>query len=82
MPKLNHGDIETPDLAKLASYIKELSGAGAELFPDIDLENHLRREAGLPERLEDDELDHPDEDDEEEIVVNEPEPEEDAEKRN
>jgi len=41
-PTLVHGDIEIPDIKELGEYISKLSGAGAELFPDDALENHLR----------------------------------------
>ena len=48
LPKIVHGDIETIDLAELGSFITSLAGAGAQLFPDPELENHLKRQAGLP----------------------------------
>jgi len=48
LPTLDYGDIETPDLTALGGYIREMAGAGAELFPDGDLENHLRDLANLP----------------------------------
>lgn len=48
MPKLTGGDLETPNLAEIAAYITSLSGAGVALFPDRELENHLRDIAGLP----------------------------------
>lgn len=51
-PYLEYGDIETPDLTALGDYITKLSAAGAELFPDVDLENHLREAANLPIRIE------------------------------
>lgn len=54
MPELTYGDIETPDLGKLAEYISKLSASGADLFPDDELENHLREIAGLPIRIQDD----------------------------
>lgn len=53
MPKLTHGDIERKDLAGLAALLTALAGAGATLFPDPDLENHIREEAGLPPAPED-----------------------------
>lgn len=49
LPLFVHDDVETPDLNALGSYITALSGAGASLFPDRELENSLRRAAGLPE---------------------------------
>jgi hypothetical protein len=53
MPTLKPGDIETQDLAELGSFISTLAGAGMPLFPDRELENHLREEAGLPQAPED-----------------------------
>lgn len=55
LPKFIHGDIETMPLKELGEYIGTISGAGADLFPDIDLENHLRNQAGLPNRVEEEE---------------------------
>lgn len=52
MPRLVYGDIETPDLGKLGAFITALAGAGAPLFPDDELENHLRKAADLPEKSE------------------------------
>jgi hypothetical protein len=48
MPKLVPGDIETPSLEALGAFITSLSGSGAMLFPDRELENSLRAKAGLP----------------------------------
>jgi len=48
-PELVHGDIETHDLAKLGSFIKDMVGVGA-ITPDEDLEDYLRMAADLPER--------------------------------
>ena len=47
-PKLVPGDLEKPNLGELAQYIQTLAGAGAPLFPDRQLENHLREAAGMP----------------------------------
>jgi hypothetical protein len=52
MPKLVPGDIESPDLGQLGAYITALAGAGAPLFPDADLEDHLRKIGDLPLRSE------------------------------
>jgi len=52
MPKLVPGDIETPDLTQLGQFLTALAGAGAPLFPDADLEDHLRKLADLPLRSE------------------------------
>lgn len=56
MPTLVPGDIETPNLAELASYISALVSSGAQLFPDTDLENRLRGYGGLPPVPEDREV--------------------------
>lgn len=64
-PKLAHGDVETPDLAELGTYVSSLAGAGMPLFPDETLERALRAAAKLPE---------PDPD-REPIVEPDPEPE-------
>jgi hypothetical protein len=48
-PKVVHGDISTPDLAVLGAYILALVQAGMPMFPDEQLENHLRQVAHLPE---------------------------------
>lgn len=52
-PKLVPEDIETPDIAQVADFITKLSGAGAMFFPDVELENRLRKMAGLPPVPED-----------------------------
>jgi len=48
-PEIVHSDIESHDLAKLASFIKDMVGVGA-ITPDEDLEDYLRMAADLPER--------------------------------
>lgn len=48
-PQLIHGDIETQDLAKLGTFIKDMVGVGA-IMPDEDMEDYLRIAASLPER--------------------------------
>jgi hypothetical protein len=48
MPKLKPGDVESANLQELGGFITSLAGAGMALFPDVDLENHLRETAGLP----------------------------------
>ena len=48
MPQMMPSDLETPNLAEMAAFIEALAGTGAPLFPDRDLENHLRKIAGLP----------------------------------
>jgi hypothetical protein len=48
-PQLIHGDIETQDLAKLGTFVKDMVGIGA-IMPDENLEDYLRMAADLPER--------------------------------
>lgn len=57
MPQLTYGDIETPPLTEIGTFIQQLAGAGAPLFPDDVLENHLREMARLPERREESKTD-------------------------
>ncbi len=52
LPELKFGEIETPPLTEIGTFIQQLAGAGAPLFPDDDLENYLRGMAHLPERRE------------------------------
>lgn len=51
-PRLTHGDIESQDIAALSTFIKDMTGVGL-LIPDDHLEDYIREQAGLPERLED-----------------------------
>lgn len=48
-PKIVHGDLDQPDLQEMAAYILSLVQAGMPMFPDAQLENHLRQIAHLPE---------------------------------
>lgn len=52
-PKFRHDEVQKPSLADLATFVAALVGAGAQLFPDVNLENHFRRLAQLPLREED-----------------------------
>ncbi len=52
MPQVDHGDIETPNLSELGNFVSNLSRSGMMLFPDQQLENTLRKMAGLPEAPE------------------------------
>ena len=52
-PKMKHGDIEEVDLEQFANFIEKMVGAGV-LIPDEELEKHVRRVGGLPEKLETD----------------------------
>lgn len=47
-PTLVFGDVEDVTLKELGEYVANLSKAGMPLFPDGDLENHLRDAANLP----------------------------------
>ena len=49
-PRLVHGEVETIDLTELADFVAKLVAAGVTLFPDDELENSLRLQAGLPEK--------------------------------
>lgn len=48
-PKMTHGDIEDADIAKVASFIKDMTGIGV-LVPDDGLEDYIRQVGHLPER--------------------------------
>lgn len=48
MPKWVPGAIEEASLTEVAQLIGAMTGAGAPMFPDRELENHLRKRAGLP----------------------------------
>ena len=52
LPEVVPGDVESVNLAELSEFIRNLAGAGAPLFPDEDLENHLRDLANLPQRTD------------------------------
>lgn len=54
MCTLGHGGVQADDLEQLSNYVLRLSQAGMPLFPDVDLENHIRAEAGWPQVTEDD----------------------------
>lgn len=47
-PTLVFGDVQDITLEELGGYVANLSKAGMPLFPDGDLENHLRDAANLP----------------------------------
>lgn len=48
-PKMTHGDIEDVDIAKMGSFIKDMTGIGV-LLPDDNLEDYIRQIGHLPER--------------------------------
>lgn len=47
-PKLQHGDVEVPDLNELSNYIERMARAGFKLFPNPVLEKHLLRVGSMP----------------------------------
>lgn len=51
-PKFRHDIVQKPSLPDLATIISAMAGAGAQLFPDTGLENHIREFAELPIREE------------------------------
>lgn len=61
MPSIEHDNVQSPSVEDIAAFLSAMSGAGAPLFPDLELENYLRRLLGLPEREEKDSIDNPDE---------------------
>ena len=48
MPTLVPGDLEKQNLGEVAQFVQAMTAAGAMMFPDRELENHLRELAGLP----------------------------------
>lgn len=56
MPTMVPGNVAPVDLEELANFVEKLAGSGATLFPDEDLENHLRSKADLPESSVDPDL--------------------------
>lgn len=51
-PKMTHGDIEDADVAKVSTFIKDMTGIGV-LVPDDGLEDYIRQVGHLPERTTD-----------------------------
>jgi len=52
LPRLVHGDVESPNLAELGAFIKDMTGVGV-IVPDKALEDYVRAAANLPPRRED-----------------------------
>ena len=50
-PSINFQAPDNIDLGALGTFINQLAGAGAPLFPDENLENFLMETAGLPKRM-------------------------------
>ncbi len=55
-PKFKVTSVISPDLHELGQYITALANAQMPLFPDIDLENYLRRIVQFPDVTDDPEL--------------------------
>jgi ParB-like chromosome segregation protein Spo0J len=49
-PQFAYEPVQKPSLADLATFVAALAGAGAQLFPDTNLENYFRDLAGMPLR--------------------------------
>lgn len=49
MPKITRGRVAPVDVDELGQYIQRLALSGVDLFPDENLDKHLRDVAGLPE---------------------------------
>lgn len=52
-PQLTHGDVEDPNLEKLGDFIHKMISSGA-LIPDAEMEDWVRKQAGMPERVRND----------------------------
>jgi hypothetical protein len=52
-PSLSAGNLQHENLQEVGDFVVKLVQAGAQLFPDRELENKLRKMAGLPEAPED-----------------------------
>lgn len=52
LPMIKHEDIEKPNLNMLGQFLTQLNGMGMPLFPDENLEKHMRDLVGLPEPTE------------------------------
>jgi hypothetical protein len=49
LPQLRHADVDVPDIQFLGDVLLKLSQAGMPLFPDVDVENQVRRYLGFGE---------------------------------
>lgn len=57
LPQIEHDNVQAPTLEELGAFLSSLTGSGAGVFPDTELENVLRRRAGLPEKEDKDQDD-------------------------
>ena len=55
-PKLTHGSLDTIEVSDVAAMVTAMAGAGADLFPDTQLEDFLREEAGMPPKAASEDL--------------------------
>lgn len=55
-PRLTFGKMETISLEELGALVTAMSGAGADLFPDTELEDYLREKGGMPPKASTQEL--------------------------
>lgn len=55
-PKLTFGKMETISLEELGALIAAMSAAGADLFPDTQLEDYLREKGGMPPKASSEDL--------------------------
>ncbi len=51
-PEIRHKPLRDIDLRTVAQLLGTMKGAGATIFPDLDLENFLREAMGLPPKTE------------------------------
>jgi hypothetical protein len=49
-PNFKFGEVAPVDLEEFAGFIERMANSGMPLFPDEDLESHVREVSGLPER--------------------------------
>jgi len=50
LPKIEAGDIEERDLGPLGEFLSKLPAIGIDFTGDLDVEQYLRRAAGLPDK--------------------------------
>jgi hypothetical protein len=55
LPKIVAGDVDSPDIAQLASFMTSMASAGVTWFPDPTMENFVRDAARLPKLNEEEE---------------------------
>lgn len=53
MPSFTPGAVAQIDMSALGDLLSKMASAGAPVFPDPELEDYIRRAAGLPDRPED-----------------------------